>query len=116
MGRAFDLNPELPPYVHTVPAIERLLAGDDEGALVAASRISSPGQVFGPLYRALALDGLGRRARAEREMTEAVALLPELATDPRGVLTAVWLNWRPEDLELLTRRITRLTAAPDGPR
>ncbi len=114
VDRAFELNPALPPYVHTVPAIERLLAGDDEGALVAASRISSPGQVFGPLYRALALDGLGRRARAEAEMAEAVALMPELATDPEGLLTAIWLNWRPEDLELLTSRISHLTSPEDA--
>ncbi len=118
--RAFELNPAMPPYAYAIPAIERLLAGDDETALRYASLIRSPGMVWGPLYRALALDGLGRTSRAEREMAEAVAVLPELADDPRTYLTAFW-SWRPEELEPMVRRISRLAsavrteAAPEDP-
>jgi Flp pilus assembly protein TadD len=84
--KALRLNPGLPAYVHSLTAVGRLLADDDAGAFVAASLVHVEGMPWGPLYRALALAGLGRVDEGWREMREATRTHPEILEDPRAYL------------------------------
>jgi tetratricopeptide (TPR) repeat protein len=86
---ALDLNPSVPGYMHSLIAFGYLIAEDDERALNHANLIHLPGEVYGPLYRALALDALGFRDQAVREFDVASAIDPAIATDPR-----TWLEQR----------------------
>ena len=85
---AFRLNPHLPGAYHVLPAIACLLDCDDAGALAEASLIHSPGQVWGPLYRALALAGLGHPAQAWTEMDAVLEVDPGFLDDPEAFLRA----------------------------
>jgi tetratricopeptide (TPR) repeat protein len=110
MRKALELTSLLPGYAWTVIAVERLLADDDEVALVAASHIHAPGFPWGPLYRALAYDGLGRHDRAREEMAQALAVEPRLVERPEEFLEAVW-SWDLEHLERLLSRFERYRQA-----
>lgn len=88
MRRGFRLNPLHPGYAHAVPAIACLVAGDDAGALAEASMIHAPGQLWGPLYRALALSGLGYLEQARTEMSHVLEIEPSFLDDPAGYFTS----------------------------
>ncbi len=72
------------------------MARDYSSALVDATRYGQQGDFWGPLLRALALDGLGHHGEAQGEMAEAlrhdpglretVAHWPELPAEARAVL------------------------------
>ena len=88
MRRGFRLNPRHPGYAHAVPAIACLVVGDDAGALAEASMIHAPGQLWGPLYRALALSGLGYLEQARTEMSHVLEIEPSFLEDPAGYFTS----------------------------
>lgn len=81
---AFRLNPRLPGAYHVLTAIACLLDGDDAGALAEASLVHSPGQLWGPLYRALALAGLGHLTQARAEMDAVLHLEPGFLDNPES--------------------------------
>jgi tetratricopeptide (TPR) repeat protein/TolB-like protein len=81
--QALRLNPSLPAYLRVLLALDCLLRGDDAGALAEASLVEVEGQPWGPLYRGLALSGLGRVDDAARELRAAAQITPEIR-DPRA--------------------------------
>ena len=81
-NEAFRLNPHLPGAYHVLPALAAILAGDDAAALAEASLINTPGQPWGPLYRALALGGLGYLDQAWEEMDGLLEIEPDFLDDP----------------------------------
>lgn len=107
MREGFRLNPRHPGYAHAVPALACLIAGDDAEALAEASLIHAPGQVWGPLYRAMALAGLGHeeQARAEMaEMAEVVEIDPHFLDDPATFFTTR-MNCTDAQLEAVLRHL-----------
>jgi tetratricopeptide (TPR) repeat protein len=83
---ALRLNPALPAYLRVLLAVDCLLRGDDAGALAESSLVDVPGMPWGPLYRALALSGLGRIDDAARELREAERIRAGIVENPRGFL------------------------------
>jgi adenylate cyclase len=82
MQESFRLNPKHPGTYHVLPALGRLLEDDDAGALAEASLVHAPGQLWGPLYRALALGGLGHLEQAWGEMNQVLEIDPTFLDDP----------------------------------
>jgi tetratricopeptide (TPR) repeat protein len=105
---ALRLNPALPAYLRVLIAVDCLLRDDDAGALAEASLVDVPGAPWGPLYRALALSGLGRTEDATRELREAQQITPLIGEDPRAFLLS---GFRLDDdqLDTLLRRFPPLT-------
>lgn len=75
------LNPYHPGYQHVFLSIDRLLAGDDAGALAEASLLRHPDDLWGPLLRCLALAGLGYEESARIELDAALGMEPTLLDD-----------------------------------
>jgi tetratricopeptide (TPR) repeat protein len=113
--QALRLNPGLPSYLRVLLALDCLLRDDDAGALAEASLVDVPGMPWGPLYRALALSGLGRIDDAVREMQEAERLAPEIAADPQEWLRA-GIRLDDDQLEGLLRRFRPLVGDGRVPR
>lgn len=86
--RGFRINPVHPGSAHSVTALACLVAGDDASALAEASLVHVPGQVWGPLYRALALAALGYREQAWAEMAQVLELDPTFLEEPATYFTA----------------------------
>jgi adenylate cyclase len=82
MQESFRLNPKHPGTYHVLPALGRLLEDDDAGALAEASLVHAPGQLWGSLYRALALGGLGHLEQAWGEMDQVLEIDPTFLDDP----------------------------------
>jgi TolB-like protein/Flp pilus assembly protein TadD len=70
------LNPTRPTLRYALLAVDRLMAHDYAAALVDATRYGGKDDFWGPLLRALALDGLGYRDEALDEVAEARSLDP----------------------------------------
>ncbi|WP_159081600.1 hypothetical protein [Nocardioides sediminis] len=87
LRRGFRINPVHPGSAHSVTALACLVAGDDAGALAEASLVHVPGQLWGPLYRALALAALGYREQAWAEMAQVLELDPTFLQDPATYFT-----------------------------
>ena len=81
------LNPYHPGYQHVFLGIDRLLAGDDAGALAEASLLRHPDDLWGPLLRCLALAGLGYEESARYELDAALAVEPRLLDDDAAFVT-----------------------------
>jgi TolB-like protein len=113
MRRGFRLNPLHPGYAHAVPAVACLVAGDDAGALAEASMIHAPGQLWGPLYRALALSGLGYVEQARAEMSQVLEIDPSFLDDPAGYFTSS-ARLGPAQLETLLAHFEPFTADRPG--
>jgi TolB-like protein len=80
---AHRLHPGLTGRTHTWLAAGHLVRGDDARALGEASRLPGDGGfVWGPLYRAMALAGLGHLDQARAEAEEARRMRPEVIADP----------------------------------
>lgn len=105
--QALHLNPGLPAYLRVLLAMDCLLRGDDAGALAEATLVDVPDMEWGPLYRGLALSGLGRVDEAARELEEAVRIRPEIGADPRAYLLG-GLRLDDEQLDGLLRRFQPL--------
>lgn len=81
------LNPHHPGFQHVFLGIERLLSGDDAGALAEMSLLRHPDDVWGPLLRCLALAGQGYEESARHELAAAVAMAPELLDHEASYVT-----------------------------
>ncbi|MEI2784326.1 MAG: hypothetical protein V9E82_01290 [Candidatus Nanopelagicales bacterium] len=102
--QALRLNPAFPGYFRGLLALDRLLAGDDAGALAEASVIHAPDKFWGPLYRGLALDGLGHTEQAREEIEAAIRIEPALQADMPSVLNE-YATLTDEQLEVVERRL-----------
>jgi TolB-like protein len=101
------LNPSLPGHMHTWLAVRALVQGDDAAALAEASLLPTEGYVWGPLYRAMALSGLGYLDEARDELAQVRAQRPDIAANPASYLTSR-MNLTAEQLDRLVGRIERL--------
>lgn len=81
------LNPYHPGYQHVFLGIERLLAGDDAGALAEMSLLRHPDDLWGPLLRCLALAGQGYEESAGHELAAALVIEPGLLDDDAAYIT-----------------------------
>ena len=87
LRESLRLNPLHPGYMHTLLAQDRLMVDDDAAALAEASLIHAPGGIWGPLFRAMALAGLGHTDQARREMDAVLAIDPTFLDDPVATFT-----------------------------
>jgi TolB-like protein len=79
------LHPGLAGHTHAWLAIGRLVHADHARALAEASLLPSDGgYVWGPLYRAMALAGLGHVDQAHAEADRAREIRPDILDDPGG--------------------------------
>jgi adenylate cyclase len=77
------LHPGLAGHTHAWLAIGHLVHADHARALVEASLLPSGGGfVWGPLYRAMALTGLGHLEQARAEAARAREMRPDILVDP----------------------------------
>ena len=81
------LNPYHPGYQHVFLGIERLVAGDDAGALAEMSLLRRADDVWGPFLRFLALAGQGYDEGARHELDAALLVVPELLDDDAAFVT-----------------------------
>jgi adenylate cyclase len=109
MQKSFQLNPQHPGTAHTLPALGRLLVDDDAGALAEASLVHAPGQVWGPLYRAMALAGLGHLDQAQLEMDQVLEIDPSFLDDP-GAFFRRGMRCSDEQLAVLLRHLDPFVA------
>lgn len=80
---AHRLHPGLAAHTRTWLAAGHLVQGDYARALGEASRLPSDGGfVWGPLYRAMALAGLGHVEQARAEAERAALIRPDVVQDP----------------------------------
>ncbi len=114
LKKALRLNPLHPGYMHTLLAQDRLMVGDDAAALAEASLIHDPGRIGGPLFRAMALAGLGHVDQAREEMAGVLELDPGFLDDPSSRFTS-YANLSSAQLAALLRHLEPLGQPPgDG--
>jgi TolB-like protein len=87
LRESLRLNPRHPGHLHTLLAQDRLMVDDHAAALAESSLIHAPGGIWGPLLRAMALDGLGCQDQARREMDAVLAIEPTFLDDPMATFT-----------------------------
>jgi TolB-like protein len=106
---AFRLNPDHPGQFNVLPAIARLLDDDPAQALAEATLVHTPGQVWGPLYRAMALAGLGHHEQAAREMRQVLEIDPTFLDEPLAYFRE-GMRVTPEHAETLQRYFDAILA------
>ncbi len=112
LREALRLNPLHPGYMHTLLAQDRLMVDDDAAALAEASLIHDPGRIAGPLFRAMALAGLGHTAQARHEMDQVLELDPTFLDDPAARFTS-YATLTDEQLAVLLRHLEPFGQLPD---
>ena len=113
LREGFRLNPLHPGLAHSVSALACLVGGDDAGALAEASLVHVPGQLCGPLYRALALAALGYQEQAWTEMAHVLEIDPAFLDDPAAYF-AGQARLAPCELETLLAYLTPFRAGSPG--
>jgi TolB-like protein/Tfp pilus assembly protein PilF len=104
LRESLRLNPLHPGYMHTLLAQDRLMVDDDAAALAEASLIHDPGRIAGPLFRAMALAGLGHTEQARQEMDAVLAIDPKFLDDPVAAFTS-YANLTDEQIGALLRHL-----------
>ena len=85
------LQPALSGQTYSWLAMASLVQGNYERALAEASLLPADGgYVWGPLYRAMALSGLGYDEQAQVEAARARQMRPDVTDDLAGHLLALW--------------------------
>jgi tetratricopeptide (TPR) repeat protein len=116
--RALALHPAHPGLWHATLALDRLMAGDDAGALAEASIIPDVGLIWGYLHRSLALAGLGYLDQAQSEFDGVLRLIPDFLDDPYTNMVGHRMLSR-ERVAPLLHRVELIAQArqsrPDGP-
>jgi TolB-like protein len=113
LRESLRLNPLHPGYMHTLLAQDRLMVDDDAAALAEASLIHDPGRIAGPLFRAMALVGLGHVDQAREEMAAVLELDPGFLDDPASRFTS-YANLSAAQLDALMRHLEPLGQPPGG--
>jgi TolB-like protein len=111
LRKGFRLNPLHPGSAHSVSALACLIAGDDAGALAEASLVHAAGQLWGPLYRALALAALGYQEQAWTEMAQVLEIDPAFLDDPASYFTSR-ACFDPSELETLLAHFEPFRVGP----
>ncbi|MFN8168053.1 MAG: hypothetical protein U0S36_04650 [Candidatus Nanopelagicales bacterium] len=107
---AHRLNPGLTGRTHTWLAAGHLVAADHARALGEASHLpASGGFVWGPLYRAMALAGLGHLDLARSEMAVVAEMRPEIVEEPESFFVGQ-MRLTPEQRDHLVDLARRATA------
>lgn len=105
------LNPGLTGRSHTWLAADHLVHGDHARALAEAGWLPADGGfVWGPLYRAMALAGLGHTEQARAELELARAMRPDVVDDPAAFFRGQ-MDLSTEELEGL---VALVRAAAEG--
>ena len=104
------LNPFHPGYQHVFLGLERLVAGDDAGALAEMSLLRHPDDAWGPFLRFLALAGQGYDESARHELDAARLVVPELLDDDAAYVTEEFRD-APLDIRIALRRRVRAWVA-----
>lgn len=115
MRDGFRLNSSHPGHAHALPALACLIAGDDAEALAEASLVHAPGQVWGPLYRAMALAGLGYVEQARTEMEEVLVIDPHFLDDPAEFFRS-GMNCTEDQLGVILAHLEPWVATAELPR
>jgi hypothetical protein len=102
----------MPGAYHVLPALAALVSGDDAGALAEASMVDAADQPWGPLYRALALAGLGYEDQARAEAERLLAVHPGFLDDPLAYFTH-GMRCSEAQLAQIERRLALITGASD---
>lgn len=101
------LNPGMPAHNRTWLAMRHLVAGDDAAALAEACVLPTEGYVWGPLYRAMALSGLGYLDQARAEAAVVQRSRPDIWADPESFFIRR-MNVTDEQLRHLVESLERL--------
>ena len=112
---AIRLNPRHPGDSRWLLALARLLDDDPAQALAEASLVHTPGQIWGHLYRAMSLGGVGHPEQAAMEMRHVVELDPLFLEDPMAPFRA-GMRLTPEHAATLSRYLLPLVDHDDGDR
>lgn len=93
---AIALSPQRLSHARSLIALDLIIAGNDEAALAEADQIAADDAEWGPLYRAMALAGLGEIALARAEFARATRIEPVLSEDPEAYFTrmATFTEWQ----------------------
>ena len=100
----------------------RVLAGVVKPAYRLAARLRWTGEehlpaeggfVWGPLYRAMALAGLGHAEQARAEVEQVRGMRPETVDDPAAFLSSQ-MNLAPEQLDRLVALVRSASGAAAG--
>jgi hypothetical protein len=113
LREALRLNPLHPGYMHTLLAQDRIMVGDDAAALAEASLIHDSGSIGGPLFRAMALAGLGHTDQARQEMDAVLAIDPTFLDDPVAAFTR-YATLTDEQIAALLRHLEPFRQPPAG--
>jgi adenylate cyclase len=105
---ALRLNPLLPVHVRLWLALGNVVLGHFDRALGEATLIEVEGEIFGPLYRALALSGLGDLEGARREVERLLVLSPDFLDHVAEKFT--------EALNLTDEQVTRIVGLLEAAR
>lgn len=108
--RAFELNPRLPVNIHVWLAMGHVVLGSYDRALGEATLVDIDGEIYGPLYRGLALSGLGDLGDAAVELARVEALDPAFMDDIAGHFTRQ-LNLTDEQVGRLVDLVERARSA-----
>lgn len=104
---AFRLNPGLSGQTHGWLAFAHLAEGDYERALAEAALLPEGDYLWGPLFRAMALEGLGYQEQARVEAARAREIRPDVMDDPSTHLSQMF--------RLTDEELTRLVRLVPGP-
>jgi TolB-like protein len=110
---AFRLNPGLSGQTHGWLAFAHLAQQNYERALAEASLLPSEGDyLWGPLFRAMALSGLGYAEQAQAEATRARGIRPDVMDDP-GAHFAGTFRLTDEELARLVALVPTTSPVPE---
>jgi len=92
LERARALNPLHPSWYWYPYALDAYRRHDYDAALVYAARINTPESFWDPLFIAMICGQLGKAGEATAALRRLLALKPEVAADPAGVIGKVIFN------------------------
>lgn len=110
---ALAINPGLPGHAHLWPALGGVLAGDYATALAEATLVDVSGEVWGPLYRCLALSGLGHDDEAGAELSRLLVTEPAFLDEAEARFRAD-LNLADEQVDRILTLLDKARAAAAG--
>jgi TolB-like protein len=113
LREAFAMNPALSDVYRYVLFLDRYRAGDYDGALLEASQIDLPNDVFSPVALAMAHGALGDRPAAEQAVRRIEELVPDFRD--RAIARFQASNFDPAIIEEITQGLARAGLALKPP-
>lgn len=116
ISQAYQLNPGLSGQTHGWLAFAQLAEGNYERALAEATLLPSEGDyAWGPLFRAMAMSGLGYEEQARVEAARVQEIRPDIIDDPGAHLGGIF-RLTDEELARLVALVPAVTARVPVPR